>query len=133
MNSNCRVVEPAAYLTGRTPFTAKEAETQSLQKERLKLSTLYTSRITTQTQVDRTMYSSQLGYTLWIAGSPPARLGSPSFHRRNAMVPQYTKDHLNSILSLPPDWPGNNITQIILGVWTHCQRVSSSPVRADEI
>ena len=49
------------------------------------------------------------------------------------MVPQYTKDHLNSILSLPPDWPGNNTTQMILGILAHHQRVSSSPVQADEI
>ena len=24
------------------------------------------------------------------------------------MVPQYTKDHLKSIISLSPDWPGND-------------------------
>ena len=50
-----------------------------------------------------------------------------------SMVPQYNKDHLNSIISLPPDWPGNDTTQMILGVLAHHQRVSSSPVRADEI
>ena len=49
------------------------------------------------------------------------------------MVPQYTKDHLKSIISLPPDWPGNDTTQMILGILAHHQRVSSSPVRADEI
>ena len=48
-------------------------------------------------------------------------------------VPQYIKDHLTSIISLPPDWPGNDTTQMILGVLAHHQRVSSSPVRADEI
>ena len=48
------------------------------------------------------------------------------------MVPQYTKDHLNRIISLPPDWLGNYTTQMILGVLAHHQRVSSSPVRADK-
>ena len=48
-------------------------------------------------------------------------------------VPQYTKDHLKSIISLPPDWPGNDTTQMILDVLAHHQRVSSSPVRADEM
>ena len=48
-------------------------------------------------------------------------------------VPQFTKDHLKSIISLAPDWPGEDTTQIILGILAHPQRVSSSPVRADEI
>ena len=48
-------------------------------------------------------------------------------------VPQYTKDHLNSIISLPPDWLGNDTTQMILDILAHRQRVSSSPVRADQI
>ena len=48
-------------------------------------------------------------------------------------VPQYTKDHLNSIIFLPPDWPGNDTTQMILHILAHRQRVSSSPVRADQI
>ena len=47
-------------------------------------------------------------------------------------VPQFTKDHLKSIISLAPDWPGNDTTQMILGVLAHHQRVSSSPVRADK-
>ena len=41
-------------------------------------------------------------------------------------VPQYTKDHLKSIISLPPDWPGNDTTQMMM-------RVFSSPVWAYEI
>ena len=49
------------------------------------------------------------------------------------MVPQYNKDHLSHIISLAPDWPGNDTTQMILGILAHRQRVSSSPVRADEI
>ena len=48
-------------------------------------------------------------------------------------VPQYTKDHLNSIIFLPPDWPGNDTTQMILHILAHRQRVSSSSVRADQI
>ena len=43
-------------------------------------------------------------------------------------VTQYTKDHLQSIISLPPDWPGNDTTQMILGVLAQRQRVSSSPL-----
>ena len=50
-----------------------------------------------------------------------------------SMVPQYTKDNLKSIISLPPDWQGNNTTQMILGVLAHRQRVTSSPVWIDEI
>ena len=34
-------------------------------------------------------------------------------------VPQYVKDHLKSIISLPPDWPGNDTTQMILCVLAH--------------
>ena len=49
------------------------------------------------------------------------------------MVPQYTKDHLKSIISLPPDWPGNDNTQMTFGVLAHRQKVSSSPVWDDEI
>ena len=30
------------------------------------------------------------------------------------MVPQYIKDHLKIIISLPPDWPGDDTTQMIL-------------------
>ena len=37
------------------------------------------------------------------------------------------------IISLPPDWPGNDTVQMILGVLDDRQRVSSSPARADEI
>ena len=48
-------------------------------------------------------------------------------------VPQYVNDHLKSIISLPPDWLGNDTTQMILDVLAHRQRVSSSPVRADEM
>ena len=48
-------------------------------------------------------------------------------------VPQYTKDHLKSIIFLPPDWPENDTTQMILDILSHRQRVSSSPVRADQI
>ena len=53
--------------------------------------------------------------------------------RMCSVVPQYTNDHLKSIIFHPPDWPGNDTTQMILGVLAHCQRVSSSPVRAAEI
>ena len=35
------------------------------------------------------------------------------------MVPQYTKDHLCSIISLPPDWLGYDTTQMILGILGH--------------
>ena len=48
-------------------------------------------------------------------------------------VPQYNKKHLNRIISLPPDWLGNDTRQMILGVLAHRPRVTSSPVRADEI
>ena len=48
-------------------------------------------------------------------------------------VPQYVKDHLKSIISLSPDWPGNDTTQMVLDVLAHRQRVSSSPVWADEM
>ena len=53
------------------------------------------------------------------------REGHPS------VVPQYTKDHFKSIISLQPDWPGTDTTQMILGVLAHRKRVTSSP--ADEI
>ena len=49
------------------------------------------------------------------------------------MVLQYTKDHLQCIICMPPDWPDYDTTQMILGVLAHRQRVSSSPVRADEM
>ena len=48
-------------------------------------------------------------------------------------VSQFTKDHLKSIISQPPDWLGKDTTQMILGILAHHQRVSSSPVRADEM
>ena len=35
------------------------------------------------------------------------------------MVPQYTKDHLCSIISLAPDWLENDTTQMILGILGH--------------
>ena len=50
-----------------------------------------------------------------------------------SLVPQYTKDHSKAIISLPPDWLRIDTTQMILGVLAHLQRVSSSPIRADEI
>ena len=40
------------------------------------------------------------------------------------MVPQYTKDHLKSVISLPPDWPGNDTTQMILGDLAHRHTVT---------
>ena len=43
-----------------------------------------------------------------------------------SMVPQYTKDHLKSIIFLPPDWLVNDTTQMILGIMVHRQRVTSS-------
>ena len=58
-----------------------------------------------------------------IVGSPPF-LGHCGGHP--STVPQYTKDHLMSIISLPPDWPGNDTTQMILGIMVHRQRVTSS-------
>ena len=77
-----------------------------------------------------------VGYTL--VDRVGASLGLYSSYRGGRgghplMVPQYTKDHLKSIISLPPDWPGKDTTQMILGILAHRQRVSSSPVRADEI
>ena len=46
--------------------------------------------------------------------------------QRCSVVPQYTKDHLKSIIFLTPDWPGNATTQMILGIMVHRQRVTSS-------
>ena len=43
-----------------------------------------------------------------------------------SVVPRYTKDHLKSIILLLPDWPGNDTTQMILGIMVHRQRVTSS-------
>ena len=51
------------------------------------------------------------------------RRGHPS------VVPKYTKDHLKSIIFFPPDWPGNDTTQRILGIMVHHQRVTSSSLR----
>ena len=50
-----------------------------------------------------------------------------------SVVPQYTKDHLKSIIFLTPDWPGNDTTQMILGRMMHCQRVTTPPRRDVEI
>ena len=46
--------------------------------------------------------------------------------RMCSVVPQYTKDHLKSIIFLPPDWSVNDTTQMILGIMVHRQRVTSS-------
>ena len=46
-----------------------------------------------------------------------------------SVVPRYTKDHLKSIILLLPDWPGNDTTQMILGIMVHRQRVTSSSLR----
>ena len=40
---------------------------------------------------------------------------------------------LYSIISLPPDWPGNDTNQMILSILVHRQSMSSSPIRNDEI
>ena len=82
MDSNCRAVGPAARLTEQTPITAMMAENQSTEREAKTLNTLHFQN-NDAAPVDRTMYSSQLA----IAGSPPARLGSPSFHRRKVDPP----------------------------------------------
>ena len=77
MNSNCRAVGPAAHLTEQTPITAMMAENQSTEREAKTPNTLHLQN-NDAALVDRAMYSSQLA----IAGAPPARLGSLSFHRR---------------------------------------------------
>ena len=53
--------------------------------------------------------------------------------RMCSVVPQYTKDHLKSIIVLTPDWPGNDTTQMILGIMVHHKRVTTSPVRDAEM
>ena len=79
----------------------------------------------------------------WAASGPlvdrvGASLGLYSSYRGGrgghpSVVAQYNKYHLSCIISLAPDWPGNDTTQMILGILAHHQRVSSSLVRADEI
>ena len=59
--------------------------------------------------------------------SPDGRGGHP------LMVCPNTKDHLCSIVPRPIRWQGSDTTQMILGILAHRQRVSSSPVLADEI
>ena len=51
-------------------------------------------------------------------------IAARKFTQMCSVVLQYTKDHLKSIISLPPDWPGNDTTQMILGRMMHRQRVT---------
>ena len=65
-----------------------------------------------------------LGLSLWFwtsigASNFEQRSSSIPHTRQPSVVPQYTKDHLNSIIFLPPDWPGNDTTQMILGIMVH--------------
>jgi len=67
-----------------------------------------------------------------------ASQGLYSIHRvgggsHPSVVLPYTKDHLKSIIFLMPDWPGNDTTQMILGIMAHYQTVTTSPVRDAEM
>ena len=48
-------------------------------------------------------------------------------------VPQYTKDHLKSIIFLPPDWPGNDTTQMILHILAERDHLPAGKPGYDEL